>query len=241
MSLGRRLISTAVASDCLADNVNPFTGTSADGGVALYTLDSDASDASGNYDGTQNAVTFNISGQIDDGARFNGTSSYISTSLNAHNISTITYSVWVYWKSDIEGTVIGGTGTDGASGRKGNRQVIILNGANNRFDYITRQADFCRATTSLSEGWHHFAVTDNNSTDPAIALNMYIDGSSVTFSTPIPNGNYSTNTALQIGRSRKNDGSIGSFFNSDLDQVRIFDEALTSSEIYDLYQETYCY
>ena len=240
MSLGRRLISTGEVSDCFADNVNPFTGTSADGGVALYTLDSDASDASGNYDGTQNAVTFNISGQIDDGARFNGTSSYISTSINAHNISTITYSFWAYWKSDIEGIVIGGTGSDGASGKKSNRQSTSLNGASNRFDYITRQGDFCRHTTSLSEGWHHFAVVDNNSTDP-LNIKMYIDGSSVTFSTPALNESYSTNTALQIGRSRKNDGTIGNFFNSDLDQIRIFDEALTSDEVYDLFEETYCY
>ena len=32
---------------CTADDINPFTGTSADGGVALYTLDYDASDAGG--------------------------------------------------------------------------------------------------------------------------------------------------------------------------------------------------
>lgn len=243
MSLGRKLISTGgVAEVCTTDTADKFDDSS---DVALYTLDYDASDASGDNDGTPTDVTFGVSGQINYGARFNGTSSYISTSINAQNISTITYSFWAYWKSDIDGIVIGGTGNDGATGKKSNRQTTSLNGASNRFDYITRQGDFCRHTTSLSEGWHHFVVTDNNSTDPAIAVNMYVDGSSVTFSTPLLNQSYSTNTALQIGRSRKNDGTIGSFFNSDLDQVRIFNRVLSTdnngvNEISALYAETAC-
>lgn len=201
--------------------------------IATYMLNNNANDISGNYNGTETNITY-AQGKYGGAAVFNGSSSYISTSLNADNISTITYSVWVYWKSDIEGIVIGGTGNDGASGRKSNRQSISLNGANNRFDYVTRQADFCRHTTSLPEGWHHFAVVDNNSADP-LDMKMYIDGSSVTFSTPILNGNYSTNTALQIGRSRKNDGTIGSFFNSHLDQVRIYDTELSSTDVSNIY------
>ena len=74
MSFNRRLISTGAAV-CTTDPTDKF----GDGnGVALYNLDYDASDASGNYDGTPSNVTFGVGGQIKYGARFNGSSSQIN-------------------------------------------------------------------------------------------------------------------------------------------------------------------
>ena len=187
---------------------------------------------------TGNGGTQKITGYIRKGAAFNGSSSYISTSLNAYNIETISYSFWVYWNSSIAGCLIGGLGNDGATGSKSNRQTVSFSYSYNRFDYISRQGDYCRHTTSLSEGWHHFVVTDNNGTDSSTAVNMYIDGSEVSFSQP-DTQNYSTNTQLQIGRTINNVGSIANYFNGKLDQVRIFDKALSSSEVTTLYGETY--
>ena len=83
MALGKRLINTgaAAAAACSTDSVNPFTGTSADSGVALYSLDYDASEASGSYDGTPTNVEFGVGGKINYGARFNGSSSKVYSSL----------------------------------------------------------------------------------------------------------------------------------------------------------------
>ena len=187
---------------------------------------------------TGNGGTQRIGGYINRGGVFGGTSSYISTSLNAHNIETISYSAWVYWDSNIAGALIGGLGNDGTSGSKSNRQTVSLNYSNNRFDYISRQGDYCRHTTSLSEGWHHFVVTDNNGTVSSTAVNMYIDGSEVSFSQPAT-GNYSTNTQLQIGRTTNNAGSIANYFNGKVDQIRIFNKELSSSEVTTLYGETH--
>ena len=78
MSLGKRLLTTGGEAVCLTENVNAFTGESADGGVALYSMDYDASDASGSYDATPVDVDFGVSGKTLFGARFNGSTSYLS-------------------------------------------------------------------------------------------------------------------------------------------------------------------
>lgn len=95
MSLGRRLISTGGAAECFTDNVNPFTGTSADGGVLLYSLDYDASDTGDTSDGTPSNVTFGVGGQINYGARFNGSSSFINTNYTLTTDTTFSFSWWM--------------------------------------------------------------------------------------------------------------------------------------------------
>ena len=57
------------------DLYNPFPDG---GGVALYQLNGDATDVSGNYDGTASNVTYGA-GQFGQAGQFNGTSSYITT------------------------------------------------------------------------------------------------------------------------------------------------------------------
>ena len=195
-------------------------------GVALYQFDGNANDTGG------------VNGKFGAAAIFNGSSSYISTGINANNITTISYSFWAFIDSNVSGNVIGGTGNDGSSGAKSNRQAVGLNASVSRFEYITRQGDFARHTLSVSDGWHHFVVTDNNGTTASSAINMYIDGTPVSFSEPTSNNNYSTNTNLQIGRTRNNAGSLANYFNGLIDDVRIYSDVLTSTEVGYLYNNT---
>ena len=76
MSFNKKFFTTggivAASGVCKTDSHDIFPS-----GVALYNLDYDASDASGNHDGTPTDVTFGVGGQINYGARFNGSSSTI--------------------------------------------------------------------------------------------------------------------------------------------------------------------
>jgi hypothetical protein len=223
-----------VACPCTTNNTAyPTTN------LAYYKLDGDADDSSGNnFFGSPSNVTY-PAGKFNQAASFNGSSSYISTGINIDSYGVSSYSFWVYWDNNVSNCVIGGTGNDGSTGRKSNRQSIFLTKSSNRFDYISRQGVFCRHITSLSDGWHHFAVTDDNGTSVA-AVDMYIDGQPVSFTSPTF-GDYSTNTALQIGRTRINTGAINSYFDGLIDQVRIFSSVLSATEITDLYDEQYCF
>ena len=232
--LGKRLInSNDAGASCTTDN-----GAYPVSNLAYYKLDGNALDSSGNnFFGSGIDVTY-PTGKFNQAASFNGSSSYISTGINIYSYGVSSYSFWVYWDNNVSGSVIGGTGNDGSFGKKSNRQTVGLTKSSNRFDYISRQAVFCRHTTSLSDGWHHFAVTDDNGTSVA-AVDMYIDGQPVSFTSPAFGG-YSTNTALQIGRSRKNDGIMGNYFDGLIDQVRIFSSVLSATQITQLYSEIQC-
>ena len=93
MSFNKKFFTTggivAASGVCNTDSHDIFTG-----GVALYNLDYDASDASGNYDGTPSNVTFGVGGQIKYGARFNGSSSGVSIAATA--TTPIDYASRVY-------------------------------------------------------------------------------------------------------------------------------------------------
>ena len=72
MALNKRLMS-AGSPVCTTEAVDIFGDSS---GVALYSLDYDASDA-GSYNGAASNVTFGVGGKTLYGAEFNGSSSDI--------------------------------------------------------------------------------------------------------------------------------------------------------------------
>tara|TARA_R110002153_G_scaffold77479_1_gene198945 strand:- start:15722 stop:18937 length:3216 start_codon:yes stop_codon:yes gene_type:complete len=172
-----------------------------------------------------------IMAEMDSGksAVFNGSNSYIDTQLNLHDLTNLSLSFWAYWDSSVNGAVVGSTNNSGALNAC--RQQIQLIASTSRFDYTSRQGDLVRHTISLPEGWHHFAVTDNNSTTPSDAVNMYVDGIPVSYSVLVNNGGYSTNTNMQIGRTRQGDNAIGRYLNTELDDLRIYSDILTPTEI----------
>ncbi len=117
MALGKRLINTGdAAAACTTDSTDPFGDSS---GVALYNLDYDASDAGGLYDGTPTNVDFGVDGQINCGARFNGSSSIIKDVLSGFTFDNknITFSAWIKSSETTSGgNVIIGQGISNVDG-----------------------------------------------------------------------------------------------------------------------------
>ena len=64
-------------------------------GVALYSLDYDASDTGGLYDGTPTDVDFGVSGKTVNGARFNGSSSEIGLPVGLGASGDRAFSFWM--------------------------------------------------------------------------------------------------------------------------------------------------
>ena len=162
-------------------------------------------------------------------AVFNGSSSFIDTQLNVHDITNLTLSFWLYWDSSVNGAIVGSISNDG--GLASCSQQIQLTHSNSLFDYTSRQGDLVRHTISLPDGWHHFAVTDNNLTTPSDAIKMYIDGTEINYTVAVNNGNYSTNTNMQIGRTRQSNGAVGRYLDAKLDDLRIYSDILTPVEV----------
>jgi len=214
-----------------ASNTNPFGEGS---GVVLYTLDYDASDAGGLYNGTPTDVEFGVGGQISYGAGFNGSSSKIQLpqTYGAEG-ETFSYSFWFNTSTNAVQYMI--------SKRNGNNTFLIkieTNGtiALNNWTGSSGPAYNVYSTDSYTDGnWHHFVFTyDGNAVTKSIC---YIDGIRDTsmdwtydlLTQSIANGNV-------IGQFDLGGGA----YTGSIDQVRIFNSALNQPQVDILYAETAC-
>lgn len=241
MSIGKRLISTGaggVTPSCTTDTTDIFDDSS---GIALYSLDYDAStapDATTDYSGTPSNVEFGTDGQINWGARFNGSSSNIqipTTATTPFDASSEDFaiSLWVN---------INNFGNDDAIINKWGSSTSLrsywlglgTSGSNNKI-YIYEQSSsvttFASTTTLNASQWHHIVYVRN-----ATQLLLYIDNVLQTFSATNAINQGGTET-LAIGQQL---GFSGNTLDGSIDQVRIFNTALDSSKVGTLYAETAC-
>jgi len=207
--------------------------------VAHWTFDESsgtiAHDSAGNNDGAIHGAIW-TSGQLGNALELDGFNDYVSVQNSpALNITgDITVSAWVYFER-------------GGTGQNGSEQAIVTkcvsNGArNNPFDFRTDKAtepqltlvradpfehDYVYSTKHISiDEWHHVvAIVENNI--PDFYVDGVITGKTVAAFTRTPTGN--TNPLL-IGR--RDDGL---YFNGRIDDVRIYNRALTGQEIWQLH------
>ena len=229
--LGKRLInsnSAAAGGSCTTDTLQILGDTSC---IAYYKM-SDATDESGNFDGTPTSVNFNVAGKFGNAAQFNGSSSKINLpqtyGAEGENFS---YSFWFK------------TTTSGDSIYDSQNIISKRNGANTFHLNITNAntllvSDWSgtmnkQSSTTVTDGvWRHIVFTYSNSSGL-----VYINGSvetSMSFTVNLPTQSISlgNNIGNWDGNSRNFGGSI--------DQIRVFNKALSSSEVTTLYNEVQC-
>ena len=219
-------------------------------GVALYSLDYDASDAGGNYNGTPTDVTFGVDGQINYGASFNGTSSSIDIGTipelpsNTNNEVDFTFSAWV--KSNTTDLNAGGGSNPIFVNQNNSYQYIGFGGNDNgnfptgRIFYYTyggsgqHNSWIITDETFDDDNWHHVVVTDvYNSGTNNRTRTLYVDN--VQRKQDTVDKNFNANTVSTYLGSTSN-----AYSKQYLDQVRIFSKGLSSTEISSLYGETAC-
>jgi len=195
-------------------------------GVVLYEFEEGAKDTGG------------ASGYIGSGGMFDGSTSYTtinSTSTTPFDASSEDFSIsaWINVSSfQNDACVIskwGSTSTDqsyffGFNGSADNTKLIVYEKSGSTTHVINSTS-----TTITTGNWFHVAYV-RNSTQTII----YINGVAETFSNTntINSGN---SQPIIVGRQY---GYPGTSFNGKIDQMRLFNKALSSSEITTLYQET---
>jgi len=187
-------------------------------GLLLYQFDGNSQDAGGQYVGATTNITYE-NGKFGKCAVFNGSNSKIenlSFDINAYD--AITFSFWMSTTTTSDSKMLGFSGsndmaietTDGTTCK-----VYFRSNLNS-----TDVSDFF-----INDGtWHHYAfVIDSNGT------NHYKDGSSITTTGQVKS---SVDKPFDIGEV-----GGGNYFNGKIDQVRIFNRALTDDEVGQLYNE----
>ena len=191
------------------DLYNPFPDG---GGVALYQLNGDATDVSGNYNGTATNVTYGA-GQFGQAGVFNGSSSYINIPITTAN----TISFWVYLNNFSTTQAIAGSNSDTSK-----YLYIDTNGG----VLVNTQTYITPSTSIQSATWEHIVFTESAGT-----VSMYLNGQFVGSVLSNLNG-FNLLGARTVGTPQYLDGK--------LDQVRIFSRALRPYEVEALYTEEYC-
>ena len=228
MALGKRLINTGAVAACTTDSTDPFGDSS---GVALYSLDYDASTAPDgtDYSGTPTNVEFGVGGKINYGARFNGSSSKIES--NVLQSTNMTFSCWFKTTTTGEREYLMGFNTSGSAGYISTR----LN-ANDTIGIAYWNGSTYAAVSSSAitrdTNYNHICITISGT-----SYTIYYNGSSIGSGT-LSGFSASSRTDFVMGFDAPT-GATG-YMNGSLDQVRIFSKALSSDEVDSLFAETAC-
>ena len=233
--LAKRLIKSNDAGGGACTNTvdlyNPFPDG---GGVALYQLNGDATDVSGNYDGTATNVTYGA-GQFGQAGVFNGSTSVVSLGnvFNSTLSNNFTISAWVNVNS--MGGQIFGKGlwaTGGEYVRFYTRtstpriQFGFEDGSGNNV-FMSSNSENLEGT-----GWRHIVAVG----DYSGSFSLYLDGQHIESQTINGSMNMTNSNSAYIGNRESNNAP----FNGSIDQVRIFSRALRPYEVEALYTEEYC-
>ena len=193
--------------------------------VAYYKM-SDATDQLGNYNGTATNVNFNTEGKFGFAGAFNGSSSYISTS-NPLSTGNVAYSIsaWIYLNTSSH---TGGIYTiwDGGA-NVGTYLFFKVEGG--KISIGNYGGSVTSANTLAVNQWVHVAVTRDTSNNVV----LYVNGSSDTTGT----------LTLNLSNNNPKIGALNTSvqnFNGKIDQVRIYDSALSAANVSTLYKEVEC-
>ena len=184
---------------------------------------------------TGNGGTQRIGGYINRGAVFNGSSSKIDlSSFGLTGAATRSFSFWV--KPNATPASFGTILFYGANSNGTAFQIYVDSSNQIYAGYFNR--DYTTSGTVPNNTWSHVVVTSNGGAiEIAANTQVYINGTLQTL-TAVGTGTGVANTSnanYSLGY-RRSDNNL--YFNGCIDQVRIFNKVLSSSEVTTLYGET---
>ncbi len=201
--------------------------------VAHYKLDGTSGivvDETGNYSGTNNGALRGETGKLDKAFDFDGVDDYVDTGYgNGVIFNEITISAWVYTED-----------TDDASGivcsRKysnendSNYGALNIGHGNQIPDFTIKDIGSAQSSDGMiiKYQWVMLTGTYDGST-LKIYINGQLKGTGAGTGSWIPTANF------EIGRDNMRLYETGRWYDGKIDDVRIWDRALSTSEIVELY------
>ena len=195
--------------------------------VALYHLDGDATDSSGNAnDGIEVGDPSYVAGVFDQAISLDG-DDYVDCGNVLDVTDQLTLEAWVQDSGYSTGSVVGKWEANDK------RWHIYVNSGvvDNKIYWNIGGSNWGTSDTADIQGdWYHLAmVYDGTQSGNSNRLKAYIDGSEIAlnYSGTIPATMPAISANVNIGRQ----GSAPYFFNGEIDEVRIWDEALSGTDI----------
>jgi len=221
------------------DNVDPFNDGS---GVALYTFDGNTNDTRGVYNLTAYEVAGHIAqpeeylqGHINQALKRN--INFRKTPAGKFLVGDTSFTISFWAQRDTNPTNWEGIIVQGPEAGYGVQIYMQKNSGNTKIGVNIGTAQGYNTNATIDSTWGHFVIVRDKPN------NSYIIYKNGLYIETVPNANSNGDTHNNI-----NGTSIGSYenvaapadsaiFNGDLDQVRIFNKALTQQEVQTLYNE----
>jgi hypothetical protein len=211
----------------LTDDFVATTSPSASGVVGHWPLDDNANDSSGNSNHgiPYGGLRWISAGQVGGAIELNGVDAYVDLPIGGiiNSLSNCSIATWVNW-----------------TGQGGDWQRIFDFGIDDTFYMFLTPSPMRFAITTngggsesrlsgpepLTTDWHHVAVTIDST---SMNMVLYIDGVSVASgSTEILPADLGNTTQNWLGRSQY---GVDPYFDGSLDDLRIYNQSLSQSEI----------
>lgn len=210
----------------LGSTVDYFSDSS---GKALYRFEDNVIDTSGSYNGTASNITYST-GKFGKAAVFNGTNSYVDTSLTT-NFTPVTFSFWVKFNTLTDYQILlSKRSTNSTYGAGFN---IYLAGGYLKIEEYNGVSgtDNNVSSVQLQTGQYYHVVVERNS----IKNKIYVNG--INNSTGTGKIFLESTSVLRLGQyiTQGLRDYTAVPFNGQLDQLRIFNKSLSDNEIKDLY------
>lgn len=203
--------------------------------IGYYKFTGNAQDSSGKgYHGTVNGTVSLVPdrfGKPNSAYSFDGSTGYIDITNTAFKLSTYTHSAWIYM--DVDPTEAGAILAMGDTTAE-QSELVYMDGLNTKFGLglISSNSDKSKVTfapfgkPAENRRWYHITVTRSNS-----KLNFYVDGSLMKSANLMKAAGYGTDFKSYIGMRY----SGLHYFNGIIDDVRIYDAAMTATQVADLH------
>lgn len=199
-------------------------------------VDSTAYDATGNgYNGTLYGADWYTSGYVSNALEFNGTGDYVAQPLAPVYAANESFSFETWFKTSTADSAsllaaVAENGTNDA-GLEININQVNAGKINCRIaDVAGKVVNVYGSTTVNDNNWHHLVVARDGA---AKELTLFIDNVREDFATDITTGNINlSGYAFRLG-ARNNQGSNDMFFAGILDEVYVYNRALSSDEVQD--------
>lgn len=201
-------------------------------GISRWTFDtadisgSTAVDSWGSNDGTISGATTGVAGELNEAYSFDGTDDYVSIpNIGLSSASSFSLSAWV----NLDGT---GSNQTLMGRYDGSDDILSIywdgSGWECRIGHVGGSEQQFKGGSANAGSWTHIAVTFDSS---GPTTTIYQDGSSVASSSNSLADFADSTTGPHIGRRSDGSGLLG----GDIDDPRIYDKALSSSEVSNLY------
>ena len=187
-----------------------------------YTLTANVTDLAGNSATTFTATTFKAlnNPSTNNALAFDGTNDYVTANINLPT-GDFTYSAWVKFNTVSRKESIFSVG--------GDNELIIIKNTNGKLAVWIGGSEEIVESSTTDTDWHHITLTRSG-----VNANLYRDGVSIGSSTSVTSGSLSFGSCdLLIASDSDNGciGSLGDYLDGQIDELRIWNDVRTASEI----------